>query len=219
MKWASIVVVTVLVFALVTETFFLVNQFGKQQQLVANVFGLQQDIQASEGNNEKLTGEIDDLKEEMEQLSQEKSVLIEEVTELEKEVSTLSEENSKLSGDLKEKSDRVSALAGENRLLESKFMCERTLSNVDFSNNESVNKSLKKYVEDTKNLEEPITASYWNLIWTGDKYSIHTVEVHSEKDRTNYIWKFTVYFRGEAYGDHENGIFYNDHQCWMYLDK
>ncbi len=56
------------------------------------------------------------------------------------------------------------------------------------------------------------------ILYAGSKYSIHTVEVFSAKENMTYMWKFTAYFRGESYGDHVNGIFYNDNQCWLYLE-
>lgn len=71
-------------------------------------------------------------------------------------------------------------------------MCSSILSNVDFTSNATVNKALKNYVNRIKNMKETISASYWNQIWTGENYSIHTIEVYSEADRTNYLWKFTV---------------------------
>lgn len=223
MKWANIIAIIVLALGLVGETVFLVKQTGDQQEMGHQVFQLEQEVQDAESNNEKLIEENNavsmNLKKEIEQVSLEKVTLVDKVAALEEDASKLKEDNTKLTNDLKAKTDRVSTLTRENSTMKKKFMCGRTLSNVDFASNDTVNKALKQYVNDTKNRSEIVSASYWNLIWTGEKYSTHTVEVYSEKDQINYVWKFTVYFRGESYGDHENGIFYNDDQCWMYLDK
>jgi hypothetical protein len=89
---------------------------------------------------------------------------------------------------------------------------------VNFSTNKSVNDALVDWVENNTTITEPVSAHYWNIIWTGDKYSIHTIEVYSAKNNVNYVWTFTAYFRGEADGEHANGIFYNDDQCWLYLE-
>ncbi len=219
MKWASIVVVIVLALALVVESFLLINQMEKQQQLADDISRLEQEVRGAQNDNRLLSTENASLQTEIDKFANEKTVLVADTEKLTQEATELEAQIEKMSADIKTKTSRVSALTREKSALEKKFMCSRTLSNVDFSSNESVNKSLKKYVENTKNRSEAVSASYWNLIWTGEKYSTHTVEVNSEADNINYIWKFTVYFRGEAYGDHENGIFYNDEQCWMYLDK
>lgn len=99
-------------------------------------------------------------------------------------------------------------------------MCDKTLIDIDFTDNKSVNNELVKFVNrDKSSISEPVSAHYWSLLWTGEKYSIHTVEVYSAKDRTTYVWKFTAYFHGEAYGIHKNGVFWNDEQCWIYLEE
>ncbi len=219
MKWVSIIAVVVLALALVAETFFLVQQIDNLQQMTGEIARLQQEVADSQTKYEDLVEEKNTLQEGFEKVTFERTTFIDKSSKLEQEVTELSEENKSVKEDLKTKTNRVSELLRENKALESKFMCDRILSNVDFSSNEAVNKSLKKYVSDTKNLDEAVSASYWNLIWTGDKYSTHTVEVNSVKDNVVYVWKFTVYYRGESYGDHENGIFYNDDQCWLYLDK
>lgn len=219
MKWASIVVIIVLALSLVGETFFLIKQSDDLRQMAGEVTQLKQEVLDSQSKNEELIQEKNSLQSGYDQVAQEKTIFSDKTAELEQEAAELSEVNKRLSENLKTKTNRVTELLSEKKSLESKFLCARTLPRVDFSSNEAVNKSLKKYVNDTKNFDEPVSASYWNLIWTGEKYSTHTVEVKSEKDNMVYIWKFTVYFRGESYGNHENGIFYNDDQCWLYLDK
>ena len=205
MKWASILAVVFIVLALIVETIFIIHQVGDQQRLSFQILGLEQNLTESENKNETLNGDNAKANKEIEELTIEKNQQIATNADLEKK--------------LEEKIAYSTELLKQNSTLEKKFLCEKSLSGVDFTDNETVNQSLKKYVRDTKNRSEPVSASYWSLIWTGDKYSIHTVEAYSEEENMNYIWKFTVYFNGESYGDHKDGIFYNDGQCWLYLDK
>ena len=201
-------------------SFVSLNQQSRQkvslQQELTELKQQKQDLEASQGeaqfNLGKVSQERDSLLEQIKSLQDDNSNLNKD---LDKEV----EEKGTLSAQLKDSKDEASNLRSDVSSLNQKFMCEDTLTDVDFTSLDLVNKALGKYVEDTKNMTEPVSARYYNQIWTGQKYSIHTVEVHTEKDRMTYLWKFTVYFRGENFGLHENGIFYNDQQCWLYLDK
>lgn len=225
-----ITVLAVVLLALVAVSTIMVIQLMEKQKLSIEktnfelqLINSQQAVSKLERTEEGLEKERAALQTKLDKLTEEKDSMIDSLVDqlagLEEKEEALNTQISDLTKTLQGKEARINKLQTENKSLTSKFMCNETLSNVDFTNNESVNKSLVKYVNDTKSLEEPISAHYWNLIWTKSKYSIHTIEVHSQKDRMNYIWKFTVYFRGESHGDHENGIFYNDDQCWMYLDK
>jgi hypothetical protein len=226
MKTISIVTVAVLSVALIIETIFFLQLSRNQQKFSYQVSSLQQDVKELEKSNTLLKDSQTLLENEKSkllvntgQLSQENETFSTEIAKKEEQIKSLTDDVGKLTTELDEQKASVSKLQTENNSLKSKFMCKKTLSSVDFTNNKSVNKSLVAFAESVNTRPEPISAHYWNLIWTGSKYSIHTIEVHSEKERTNYIWKFTVYFRGESYGDHGNGIFYNDDQCWLYLDK
>lgn len=193
------------IFALGVETLFLIMNFGKLntcQKDLANTTlmmgrldGKCQDIQK---NNDQLKNEIEAFQKDNQKLNQ-------AVKDDAAEISNLKEQVLKVN---QEKNNEVAAM--ENR-----FMCAESPIIVSYRDNASVNNSLKVFVENTKSIDEPITASYWNAIWTGDNYSIHTIEVESEKDQTNYLWKFTAYFDGESYGQHVNGVFWNDQQCWL----
>ena len=219
MKWANNLVVIVLALILAVETGFIIKLVMDQQQQTVRVLQGELDLQFAKNKNEELGNANGEIKGELEKANQQKTELTEAQGKLQEDANKLTAENEKLLLDQKNNLSKMEKLKVNVSDTTDKFMCDRTLSNVDFTNNESVNKSLKKYVTDTKGISDDVSASYWNLIWTGKKYSIHTVEVNSDEDNMNYIWKFTAYFRGESYGDHENGVFYNDDQCWMYLDK
>lgn len=219
MKWANNLVVIVLALILAVETGFIIKLVMDQQQQTVRVLQGELDLQFAKNKNEELGNANVEIKGELEKANQQKTELTEAQGKLQEDANKLTAENEKLLLDQKNNLSKMEKLKVNVSDTTDKFMCDRTLSNVDFTNNESVNKSLKKYVTDTKGISDDVSASYWNLIWTGKKYSIHTVEVNSDEDNMNYIWKFTAYFRGESYGDHENGVFYNDDQCWMYLDK
>lgn len=219
MKWANNLVVIVLALILAVETGFIIKLVMDQQQQTVRVLQGELDLQFAKNKNEELGNANGEIKGELEKANQQKTELTEAQGKLQEDANKLTAEKEKLLLDQKNNLSEMQKLKVNVSDTTDKFMCDRTLSNVDFTNNESVNKSLKKYVTDTKGISEDVSASYWNLIWTGKKYSIHTVEVHSDEDNMNYIWKFTAYFRGESHGDHENGVFYNDDQCWMYLDK
>lgn len=198
--------------ALAGETVFLFSQLNKQNTLTQDLFEAQVE-------SEQLSTEIDTISLEKDSLLKEKEDNSTQLATLSVQVETLTAENKALKTDINTKKGQISELQAKQRSMEQKFMCDKTIGSINFSDNKSVNDALVKYVNQTKGISEPISAHYWKIIWTGEKYSTHTIEVHSEKDRTNYIWTFTAYFRGEAYGEHENGVFYNDEQCWIYLDK
>jgi hypothetical protein len=99
--------------------------------------------------------------------------------------------------------------------IEEKYQCPDYPISVDYKNNYSVGQSLISYVEKSKVLDEPISANYWKAFWTGEKHSLHTVEVYSSNDNMTYLWEFVVYFRGEASGEHPNGVFWTGRGCWL----
>lgn len=99
--------------------------------------------------------------------------------------------------------------------IEGKYQCPDYPISVDYKNNYTVGQSLISYVEKSKSLDEPISANYWKAFWTGEKHSLHTVEVYSPNDNMTYLWEFVVYFRGELSGKHPNGIFWTGHGCWL----
>ncbi|GIV63891.1 MAG: hypothetical protein KatS3mg045_1230 [Bellilinea sp.] len=209
----------VLMLLLSGETIFLLNTNQHRSVLAKHVTELEQTIQRKKEENEKLTHENSQLKDSLELTNLEKQQSAEKILELEEEIKSLEKQLADAQKDLVSKNAQIANLREDIVKTKDKFMCSTSLSRVDFTSNATVNNVLKNYVNRIKNMNEPISASYWNQIWTGKNYSIHTIEVYSEKDNTNYLWKFTVYFRGEAYGEHEYGIFYNDNQCWLYLDK
>jgi hypothetical protein len=135
---------------------------------------------------------------------------------LEDEINTLTDETKELKNEL-----GMLRINYESKLdaLEKELMCDEAPINVDYASNKTVSDSLVKFVNGWKSAEEPISSHHWSLIWTGNKYSIHTVEVHSEKDNINYIWTFIAYFQGEGNGLHSDGIFWADHQCWLDFKK
>lgn len=184
-----------------------------------------QQISTLENNNSKLNDTVSSKELEITNLE-------ERIRELDISVTTLTAKNEELSNDKATLEAKVSSLETSYDLLQGQYttasgivkeldglFCDTQLNDVDFSNNESVNESLVSYVERTKSTAEPISAHYFNLIWTGEKHSIHTIEVYSQADNMNYLWKFIVYFRGEAYGRHENGIFNSDDMCWLYFHQ
>lgn len=191
--------------ALAGETVFLFSQMNK--------------LTKSQVETEKLSNEIGTISSEKESLLKENDEKTTQLATSSAQIETLTSEKTALETDVKSKRAQISELQAKQRAMVQTFMCDKTISSINFSDNKSVNDALVKYVNQIKGISEPISAHYWKIIWTGEKYSTHTIEVHSEKDRMNYIWTFTAYFRGEAYGDHENGVFYNDEQCWIYLDK
>jgi cell division protein FtsB len=217
MKIASILITILIIVALAGETVFIFHQFSTQQALMSQQLQLQQKIGGLE--KEKLSLEKDNanLEKVIEQLNKENDTLTERTSSLEEENKKLADQVADLTKTGNVKTSDINRLQSEVSTINKKLLCENLLTKVDFTNNETVNKSLVSYVEANKNEVEPVSAHYWNLIWTGSKYSVHTIEVHSAKDQINYIWKFTVYFQGESYGDHVNGVFYNDDQCWLYM--
>ncbi|MHB8088736.1 MAG: hypothetical protein ACYDH2_10885 [Anaerolineaceae bacterium] len=212
MSKSFIAIIIILIVALIGVTVFLFTTMGEKNTI-------NQDLLKAETKNSQLTNDLASVTSEKDSLAQENDAADAQLTTLTAQLTTLTGENATLNGDLDKIKDQISDLQATQRSMEKKFMCSKTISSIDFTGNKSVNDALSKYVNQTKSITEPITANYWNIIWTGEKYSTHTIEAHSEKDRTNYLWTFTAYFRGEAYGDHENGVFYNDRQCWIYLDK
>jgi outer membrane murein-binding lipoprotein Lpp len=206
----------ILLVALVAVSAFFISSINQQRQISQQVSTQISDLQqkASKLETDKSTLDINVGK-----ITQERDALSAKVTQLEDGNKTLNDKLSGLTKDLDQKTSDWQKANSEVAMTKSKYMCKDTLTGASFLDNESVNKSLVDYVNGHNNLDLPITAHYWNVIWTGSKYSTHTIEIHSEKDRTNYLWKFTVYFKGESFGDHVNGIFYNDDQCWLYLDK
>lgn len=219
MKKITIAIIVVLFVTIAAETFFLVNGFTKRTALDRELLIEQNNSMLLSSQVDTLTDEKQTLTTNLTTLDSQLAALEEEKTNLLNENNLLLEESEALKESVKQKTTQISKLTREKTAITDKFMCDRTISNVDFSTNKSVSDSLVDYVMDTKSGSEPVSANYWNTVWTGEKYSIHTVAVFSAKDNTNYIWKFTAYFKGEAYGDHVNGIFYNDQQCWLYLDK
>jgi hypothetical protein len=153
-------------------------------------------------NKANLQNEKTNLKTDVSKLTDAKNLLSEKIIKLETEAKDLNGKMSELTKNLADKTSSVTKLQSENRSLKQKYMCKDTLNNVDFSSNKTVNTALTSYVNRTKSLDLPVSANYWNLIWTGSKYSTHTVEVYSAKENMTYLWKFTVYYRGESYGDH-----------------
>lgn len=227
MKWGFITAAVVLIIAVAGESFYLFDQNEKlgnlknshaaQEETIKRleektIRGLEDEKARLESEKTNLSIEIGRLRQEKTELTTQNEKQAEELVELSNQLSTLTPQ-------MKAKNDELRKVRNEVISMKKKFMCDTTMAKPDFSSNDSVSKALAKYVERTKGIDEPVTAHYWNQVWTGEKYSIHTVEVYSKNDRINYVWKFTVYYRGEAYGDHENGVFYNDQQCWLYLDK
>lgn len=217
MKWISIAVIIVLVLSLVGMTYYLVQQSASVQRFTTQLSESQQKVTSLEKDNSGLASEKTALQADINSLDQEKKLLSDQITKLEGEEKDLNSQVTDLTKKLKDKTSSEAQLMVDKGALQRKLMCEDTLGNVDFSSNESVSASLANYVDRTKNTDLPVSAHYWNLVWTDSKYSIHTVEVHSAKEHMNYIWKFTVYFQGESYGHHKYGVFYNDDQCWLYL--
>lgn len=203
-KTITVIIIAIFI-ALAGETVYLFSQM--------NI------LSKSQIETAKLSTEISTISSEKESLHKENGEMTTQLATLSAQIDTLTSEKIALETDVKSKKAQISEMQTKQRTTEKKFMCNSTISNISFSNNKSVNDALVKYVNRTKSISEPISAHYWKIIWTGENYSTHTIEVHSEKDHMNYIWTFTAYFRGEAYGDHENGVFYNDEQCWLYLDK
>lgn len=211
MKKATIAITVVLLLALISETVFLIILVKNRNELVVNMFNEQM-------KNVKLTNDITNITAEKDDLVKEKGGLDDQILSLKSQLAAITEENDSLIDSNELKAERIDSLLDEKEAINSKFMCAKTLKTVDFSNNKSVSDDLVKYVTQAKSTQEPVTAAFWNTVWTGEKYSIHTIEVESEKDNATYVWKFTVYYRGESYGDHENGVFYNDDQCWLYFN-
>lgn len=172
---------------------------------------------------EKKEGEIDNQSEEIDQLET-------SIDTLESEINTLNMDIESLNGEIETLNDEVDDLKHDKGMLkvnyegkldelEEKIMCAEAPINVNYKDNKSVNDSLVNFVERIKNREEPISSHRWSIFWTKSKYSLHTIEVHSEKDSMNYVWKFIAYFDGEGHGRHVNGIFWADYQCWLNFNK
>ena len=203
-----------------TEIAKLETGLSTSQQDVSKLVG---DLSDALDSIEKKEGEIDNQAEEIDQLET-------EIDTLESEISTLNSDIESLNSEIDTQNDEVNDLKHDKGMLtvnyegkldelEEKLMCEESPINVDYENNKTVSDSLVKFVNSKKSVEEPITSHRWSIIWTKSRFSIHTIEVHSEKDSINYVWKFTSYFNGEGNGRHVNGIFWADHQCWLDFDK
>ena len=227
------IVVWQLLAALSTQTQLISSRALKQTEIAkleAELSTSQQDVSKIVGNLsdamdtiEKKDGELDNQAEEIDQLET-------GIETLESEINTLNRDIESLNGEIDILIDEVNDLKHEKGMLKVNYegqldelegilMCEESPINVDYENNKTVSDSLVKFVNSWKGAEEPISSHRWSLIWTKSKYSIHTIEVHSEKDSINYVWKFTSYFNGEGNGRHVNGIFWADHQCWLDFDK
>jgi predicted nuclease with TOPRIM domain len=216
MKKALVGICIVLLVALGAESAFFISNANQWKLATQDAQTQKEDL-----NNQIATLQADksNLVVENAKLSQEKDTLNEEMGSLSDENRTLNDKVDSLTDDLKNRTTDWQEATSELKATKDKYLCKKPITAVSFVDNSSVDQALVKYVNSTKNPDEPISAHNWSIIWTGSKYSIHTVEVYSEKDKTSYIWKFTVYFKGEDYGYHVNGIFYNDQQCWLYIEK
>jgi hypothetical protein len=217
-KWVSIFVIVAFGIIALTEAVFLFLSFGKETQSRVLLDSVNNKLSEATTKNTELEGVKSDLQysngqcsQEIDSLTSEKAQLITTSDELTVKFDSLEKEN-------KTNLDSIVSLKKENKALTDRFMCKDQIKGVTFIDNKMVNTLLVKYVEDTSNLKLPVTSHSWNIVWSDSKYSIHTIGILSTKDNINYIWKFTVYFKGEAYGEHANGIFYNDQQCWLYLE-
>ncbi len=103
------------------------------------------------------------------------------------------------------------------RELEEQFMCSGANISPDYETNHSVSETLLDYVSDVNSQSVAVSANYWKVFWTGAKFSHHTVEAFDRSANWVYLWDFIVFFDGESSGEHVNGIFWADQQCWLDL--
>lgn len=163
--------------------------------------------------------ELVSLKSDHEKLKSDHSTLLKDFSITSEKLSALETENDELQSRKDEFQQKLNESRTQNNELEKLFMCDEAPISVDFKDNASVSRSLTRFVEGWKAATEPVSSHHWNIVWSTEKYSIHTVQVYSERDNITYIWKFTAYFDRENNGLHKNGIFWNDRQCWLYLKR
>lgn len=105
------------------------------------------------------------------------------------------------------------------REFEERFMCSAANFSPDYETNHSVSETLLEYVSDINSQSVAVSANYWKIFWTGTKFSHHTVEAFDRSANRVYLWDFIVFYEGESSGEHVNGIFWADQQCWLDLSR
>lgn len=130
-------------------------------------------------------------------------------------LSELQSQYNDLDAEYRDLNKTIKDLKREHDIAISEYFCSEKIR-VDFTSNYTVGRSLIEFVADRA--EDPVSGNWWKIFWTGDKHSLHTVEAWSKEDRVNYVWEFIVYFRGEFYGEHPNGVFWTGAGCWLYRD-
>lgn len=103
------------------------------------------------------------------------------------------------------------------RELEERFICANVNLSPDYETNHSISETLLDFVSDINSQSVAVSSNYWKVFWTGAKFSHHTVEAFDRSANYVYLWNFIVFFDGEGSGDHANGIFWADQQCWLDL--